>query len=88
MEDRARSCPFLPQIIFLPTSPGLVERTFLVVCDNCQVKDLVISGGLMRMVWGGPCRVSRLQAQLQGRQWLSSSPSGPEAVLRACSTVY
>ncbi|XP_049622406.1 deleted in lung and esophageal cancer protein 1 [Suncus etruscus] len=34
----------LVEIIFFPTSPGLVERTFLVVCDNCQVKDLVISG--------------------------------------------
>ncbi|XP_004614681.2 deleted in lung and esophageal cancer protein 1 [Sorex araneus] len=32
------------EVIFLPTSPGRAEKTFLMVCDNCQVKDLVISG--------------------------------------------
>ncbi|XP_048190439.1 LOW QUALITY PROTEIN: deleted in lung and esophageal cancer protein 1 [Perognathus longimembris pacificus] len=34
----------LLEVLFLPTALGKVEQTYLVVCDNCQVKELVIKG--------------------------------------------
>ncbi|KAM4815106.1 deleted in lung and esophageal cancer protein 1 [Thomomys bottae] len=34
----------LLEVLFLPTSLGRVEQTYLVVCDNCQIKELVIRG--------------------------------------------
>ncbi|KAL6081907.1 hypothetical protein STEG23_007270 [Scotinomys teguina] len=35
----------LTQVLFLPTSLGKAEETFIIVCDNCQTKELVIVGG-------------------------------------------
>uniref|UniRef100_A0A8C5P4T4 Deleted in lung and esophageal cancer 1 n=1 Tax=Jaculus jaculus TaxID=51337 RepID=A0A8C5P4T4_JACJA len=32
------------EVLFLPTSLGKSERTFVIVCDNCQMKELVIEG--------------------------------------------
>ncbi|KAF6099103.1 DLEC1 cilia and flagella associated protein [Phyllostomus discolor] len=34
----------LVEVLFLPTSPGEVEQTFIITCDNCQIKELVTSG--------------------------------------------
>ncbi|XP_058513175.1 deleted in lung and esophageal cancer protein 1 [Ochotona princeps] len=34
----------LLEVVFLPTSLGKAEQTFVVVCDNCQVKELVTVG--------------------------------------------
>ncbi|XP_073916120.1 deleted in lung and esophageal cancer protein 1 isoform X2 [Castor canadensis] len=34
----------LLEILFLPTSLGKAEQTFIIVCDNCQIKELVITG--------------------------------------------
>lgn len=42
----SRGSPSLPQVVFLPTNLGQAEQTFVVVCDNCQVKELVTVGGL------------------------------------------
>lgn len=39
--------PFPPQVLFLPTSLGKAEQTFVIVCDNCQIKELVTTGGRM-----------------------------------------
>ncbi|XP_026943905.1 deleted in lung and esophageal cancer protein 1 isoform X4 [Sagmatias obliquidens] len=36
--------PFFPQVLFLPTSLGKAEQTFIIVCDNCQIKELVTTG--------------------------------------------
>ncbi|XP_029099980.1 deleted in lung and esophageal cancer protein 1 isoform X8 [Monodon monoceros] len=32
------------QVLFLPTSLGRAEQTFIIVCDNCQIKELVTTG--------------------------------------------
>ncbi|XP_054451839.1 deleted in lung and esophageal cancer protein 1 [Pteronotus mesoamericanus] len=32
------------EVLFLPTSLGQAEQTFIVTCDNCQIKELVTSG--------------------------------------------
>ncbi|XP_059966372.1 deleted in lung and esophageal cancer protein 1 isoform X3 [Mesoplodon densirostris] len=32
------------QVLFLPTSLGKAEQTFVIVCDNCQIKELVTTG--------------------------------------------
>ncbi|XP_060018327.1 deleted in lung and esophageal cancer protein 1 isoform X9 [Lagenorhynchus albirostris] len=32
------------QVLFLPTSLGKAEQTFIIVCDNCQIKELVTTG--------------------------------------------
>nr|KAF6420247.1 DLEC1 cilia and flagella associated protein [Molossus molossus] len=32
------------EVVFLPTSLGEAEQTFIVACDNCQIKELVTSG--------------------------------------------
>ena len=37
----------VPQVLFLPTSLGEAEQTFIITCDNCQIKELVTSGGLV-----------------------------------------
>ncbi|XP_039699231.1 deleted in lung and esophageal cancer protein 1 isoform X3 [Pteropus medius] len=34
----------LVEVLFLPTTLGEAEQTFIIVCDNCQIKELVISG--------------------------------------------
>ncbi|XP_040595698.1 deleted in lung and esophageal cancer protein 1 [Mesocricetus auratus] len=34
----------LLEVLFLPTSLGKAEETFIIVCDNCQTKELVITG--------------------------------------------
>ncbi|KAL1782479.1 deleted in lung and esophageal cancer protein 1 [Sigmodon hispidus] len=34
----------LLEVLFLPTSLGKVEETFIIVCDNCQMKELLIVG--------------------------------------------
>ncbi|XP_050996394.1 deleted in lung and esophageal cancer protein 1 [Acomys russatus] len=34
----------LLEVLFLPTGLGKVEKTFVIVCDNCQIKELVIVG--------------------------------------------
>nr|KAF6473888.1 DLEC1 cilia and flagella associated protein [Rousettus aegyptiacus] len=34
----------LVEVLFLPTSLGEAEQTFIIVCDNCQIKELAISG--------------------------------------------
>ncbi|XP_060036598.1 deleted in lung and esophageal cancer protein 1 isoform X1 [Erinaceus europaeus] len=34
----------LVEVLFLPTELGKAEQTFIVVCDNCQVKELVTEG--------------------------------------------
>ncbi|KAM5314310.1 deleted in lung and esophageal cancer protein 1 isoform 2-T2 [Glossophaga mutica] len=34
----------LVEVLFLPTSLGEAEQTFIVTCDNCQIKELVTSG--------------------------------------------
>ncbi|XP_012885751.1 PREDICTED: deleted in lung and esophageal cancer protein 1 [Dipodomys ordii] len=34
----------LLEVLFLPTTLGKVERSYLVVCDNCQLKELVLTG--------------------------------------------
>ncbi|XP_019583174.2 deleted in lung and esophageal cancer protein 1 isoform X3 [Rhinolophus sinicus] len=34
----------LMEVLFLPTSLGQAEQTFVIVCDNCQIKELVTSG--------------------------------------------
>lgn len=31
--------------MFLPTGLGKAEETFVIVCDNCQTKELVVVGG-------------------------------------------
>ncbi|KAI4563992.1 hypothetical protein MJG53_021113, partial [Ovis ammon polii x Ovis aries] len=41
---------FPPQVLFLPTSLGKAEQTFVIVCDNCQIKELVTTGGLGQLV--------------------------------------
>lgn len=43
----------LSQVLFLPTTLGEAEQTFIIVCDNCQIKELVISGGLVCVPSGG-----------------------------------
>lgn len=43
----------LSQVLFLPTSLGEAEQTFIIVCDNCQIKELAISGGLACVPSGG-----------------------------------
>ena len=53
--------PFPPQVLFLPTSLGKAEQTFVIVCDNCQIKELVTTGGRGALpgrgsgprLWGG-----------------------------------
>ena len=53
--------PFPPQVLFLPTSLGKAEQTFVIVCDNCQIKELVATGGRGALpgrgsgpwLWGG-----------------------------------
>ncbi|XP_037004212.2 deleted in lung and esophageal cancer protein 1 isoform X2 [Artibeus jamaicensis] len=32
------------EVLFLPTSLGEVEQTFIITCDNCQIQELVTSG--------------------------------------------
>ncbi|XP_063116398.1 deleted in lung and esophageal cancer protein 1 isoform X12 [Cavia porcellus] len=32
------------EVLFLPTSLGRTEQTFIILCDNCQIKELVIAG--------------------------------------------
>ncbi|XP_043298220.1 deleted in lung and esophageal cancer protein 1 isoform X3 [Cervus canadensis] len=32
------------EVLFLPTSLGKAEQTFVIVCDNCQIKELVTTG--------------------------------------------
>uniref|UniRef100_A0A8C3YSZ4 DLEC1 cilia and flagella associated protein n=1 Tax=Catagonus wagneri TaxID=51154 RepID=A0A8C3YSZ4_9CETA len=32
------------EVLFLPTSLGKAEQTFIIVCDNCQIKELVTTG--------------------------------------------
>ncbi|XP_045055704.2 deleted in lung and esophageal cancer protein 1 isoform X4 [Desmodus rotundus] len=34
----------LVEVLFLPTSLGEAEQTFIITCDNCQIKELVTSG--------------------------------------------
>uniref|UniRef100_A0A8C2MWT3 Deleted in lung and esophageal cancer 1 n=1 Tax=Cricetulus griseus TaxID=10029 RepID=A0A8C2MWT3_CRIGR len=34
----------LLEVLFLPTSLGKAEETFIIACDNCQIKELVITG--------------------------------------------
>ncbi|XP_058411073.1 deleted in lung and esophageal cancer protein 1 [Diceros bicornis minor] len=34
----------LVEVLFLPTSLGEAEQTFIIVCDNCQIKELVTVG--------------------------------------------
>ncbi|XP_068940687.1 deleted in lung and esophageal cancer protein 1 [Petaurus breviceps papuanus] len=34
----------LLEVLFLPTSLETVEKSFIIVCDNCQVKEVLISG--------------------------------------------
>ncbi|XP_019063818.1 deleted in lung and esophageal cancer protein 1 isoform X3 [Fukomys damarensis] len=34
----------LLEVFFLPTNLGKAEQTFIIVCDNCQIKELVIVG--------------------------------------------
>ncbi|EHB00377.1 Deleted in lung and esophageal cancer protein 1 [Heterocephalus glaber] len=34
----------LLEVLFLPMSLGKAEQTFIIVCDNCQIKELVIVG--------------------------------------------
>ncbi|XP_052579873.1 deleted in lung and esophageal cancer protein 1 isoform X1 [Peromyscus californicus insignis] len=34
----------LLEVLFLPTGLGKAEETFIIVCDNCQTKELVIVG--------------------------------------------
>ncbi|XP_072455258.1 deleted in lung and esophageal cancer protein 1 isoform X2 [Notamacropus eugenii] len=32
------------EVLFLPTSLETVEKSFIIICDNCQIKEVVISG--------------------------------------------
>lgn len=48
--------PFPPQVLFLPTSLGKAEQTFVIVCDNCQIKELVTTGGRGALPGRGPVR--------------------------------
>ncbi|XP_010980368.3 deleted in lung and esophageal cancer protein 1 isoform X2 [Camelus dromedarius] len=32
------------EVLFLPTSLGKAEQTFVIVCDNCQIKEVVTTG--------------------------------------------
>ncbi|XP_043857871.1 deleted in lung and esophageal cancer protein 1 [Dromiciops gliroides] len=34
----------LLEVLFLPTSLETVEKPFIIVCDNCQIKEVIISG--------------------------------------------
>ncbi|XP_051833973.1 deleted in lung and esophageal cancer protein 1 [Antechinus flavipes] len=34
----------LLEVLFLPTSLETVERPFIIVCDNCQIREVIISG--------------------------------------------
>uniref|UniRef100_A0A4X2LHU3 DLEC1 cilia and flagella associated protein n=2 Tax=Vombatus ursinus TaxID=29139 RepID=A0A4X2LHU3_VOMUR len=34
----------LLEVLFLPTSLETVEKSFIIVCDNCQIKEVIISG--------------------------------------------
>ncbi|XP_036595590.1 deleted in lung and esophageal cancer protein 1 [Trichosurus vulpecula] len=34
----------LLEVLFLPTSLEMVEKSFIIVCDNCQIKEVIISG--------------------------------------------
>lgn len=50
----------LSQVLFLPTSLGEAEQTFIIVCDNCQIKELAISGGLACVPSGGAGAAARV----------------------------
>ncbi|XP_074140641.1 deleted in lung and esophageal cancer protein 1 [Sminthopsis crassicaudata] len=34
----------LLEVLFLPTSLETVEKPFIIVCDNCQIREIIISG--------------------------------------------
>ncbi|XP_031821137.1 deleted in lung and esophageal cancer protein 1 [Sarcophilus harrisii] len=34
----------LLEVLFLPTSLETVERPFVIVCDNCQIREVIVSG--------------------------------------------
>lgn len=44
---RSQGSPSLLQVLFLPTNLEKAEQTFIIVCDNCQIKELVTVGRLV-----------------------------------------
>ncbi|KAM6177157.1 deleted in lung and esophageal cancer protein 1 [Erethizon dorsatum] len=44
MFELAPGCSILLEVLFLPMSLGKTEQTFVILCDNCQIKELGIAG--------------------------------------------
>ncbi|XP_005383783.1 PREDICTED: deleted in lung and esophageal cancer protein 1 [Chinchilla lanigera] len=44
MFELAPGLSMLLEVLFLPVSLGRTEQTFIILCDNCQIKELVIAG--------------------------------------------
>ncbi|KAK2513313.1 Dlec1, partial [Columba guinea] len=45
-ESSYRCCYFtsLFQVVFFPSTPEVLQQTYTIVCDNCQVKDVTVTG--------------------------------------------
>ena len=77
--------PFPPQVLFLPTSLGKAEQTFVIVCDNCQIKELVTTGGRGALPGRGPvhgCGEGSGGAADCCSLWALGSGLGPLALAR------
>ncbi|XP_023575563.1 deleted in lung and esophageal cancer protein 1 isoform X2 [Octodon degus] len=44
MFELAPGLSVLLEVLFLPVSMGKAEQTFIILCDNCQIKELVVEG--------------------------------------------
>ncbi|KAM5280061.1 deleted in lung and esophageal cancer protein 1 [Ctenodactylus gundi] len=42
--ELAPGVAILLEVLFFPTSLGKAEQTFIIMCDNCQIKELVVVG--------------------------------------------
>lgn len=69
----------LLQVLFLPTSLGKAEETFIIACDNCQIKELVITGG--RVAPGTAYRSSIGNGMLCLPQPGAPGPPGPTSLV-------
>lgn len=80
----------VPQVLFLPTSLGEAEQTFIITCDNCQVKELVTSGGLACVPGAGAAWAPGLQQLLPwrwhpGALWGEAAASVRQGLARGLS---